>query len=212
MSMPSDRAIARRISRRAVLGSVLAATAGLSVRARVVAQASAGPATAWLGPLTPVLGNLHGTQVMAVYFDYHCPYCRAIDPFLTVLVGRNPGLQILYKEFPVLRPDSQVASRIALSARLRGRYFPVHHRLMHTKGDFTGAVATEIALWLHVDPTAFRKDMGDPRVDEELQRNADEARTMKIEGTPGIVTALGVEQGERSLAQLQALVDALRAS
>ena len=204
--------VIRRINRRTALAGILAAAAGLSLPAYGIGRALARSAIPRPGPLTPILGNAKGARVMAVYFDYHCPYCRAMDPLLPILVGRNPDLQILFKEFPILRWDSQTAARIALSARLRGRYFPVHHRLMRTTGDFTGAVATQIARWLQVDPTAFRKDMGDSRVEAEIERNAEEAQVLSIQGTPGIVTALGVEQGGRSLAQLQGLVDALGAA
>lgn len=170
------------------------------------------PAAPARGPVTPVLGNERGSKVLAVYFDYHCPYCRKMDPLLPVLASRNPDLMILFKEFPVLREDSQVASRIALSAQLRGAYRRTHDRLMQYSGDYTGAVATDIAVWLGFDPSAFRKDMGDARIEAELQRNAAEGDAYGVLATPGIVTAAAVHLGESTLAQLQAMVDAAPAA
>lgn len=55
------------------------------------------------------------------------------------------------------------------------------------------------------------QDMGHPKVDAELKKNIEDARTIGIEGTPGLVTARTIEQGARSLEQLQAMVDALKA-
>lgn len=196
-------------SRRTALLGIAAAASCIGVHADAAAASGAG-APPQPGPLTPILGNPGGARVLAVYFDYHCPYCRAMDPLLWTLVGRNPELRLLFKEFPILRWDSETAARIALSAQLRGRYFEVHQRLMQTTGEFTGAVATDIARWLDVDPTSFRKDMGNPRISAELRSNAAEAQSMGIRATPAVVSPVTIEQGGRSLRQLQAMVDSIR--
>ncbi|HTV77896.1 MAG TPA: DsbA family protein [Steroidobacteraceae bacterium] len=185
-------------------GATLLAGAGRRAEASP-AQRGAPPVR---GPLTPFLGNAHPSKVMAVYFDYHCPYCREMDPLLPVLARRNPQLQILLKEFPVLEADSQVGARIALAAQLRGKFLQTHERLMKYSGDYTGAVATEIARWLGVDPDAFRKDMGDPRIEAELRMNAAEAQARGVNGTPGILTDAGVHSGGLPLERLQAMVNA----
>ncbi len=204
-----NESIPNKVDRRAVLLGALgsAAVMSLSWRSACGAQPTSGGLQP--GPLTPMLGSASGMRVLAVYFDYHCPFCRAMDPLLRLLLQRNPDLQILFKEFPILRLDSELAARIALSAQLRGRYFEVHDRLMSLPGDYTGAVATDIAQWLRVDPDAFRRDMGHPRVSAELEKNAQDARAMGVAGTPALVTTQTVEQGGHTLAQLQALVDAL---
>lgn len=200
-----------QINRRKLL---MGGIGGALLWALPITSAYAGPLSeaSAVGPLTPVLGSPSAKRTLAVYFDYHCPFCRAMDPLLNLLVQRNPDLRILFKEFPVLRLDSQLAARIALSAQLRGRYFEVHERLMHHSGDYTGAVATDIGRWLNVDVTAFRKDMGHPSVEAELQKNAEDADAIGVQATPAVVTALSVEQGARNLEQLQVIVDALRHS
>jgi len=106
--------------------------------------------------------------------------------------------------------DDETAARIALSAQLRGMYFEVHDRLMQLSGEYTAAVATDIAGWLNVDPEEFRKDMEDPRVDAELRKNFHDARALGVEGTPSVVTARNIEAGGRNLQQLQELIDALK--
>jgi protein-disulfide isomerase len=163
-----------------------------------------------VGSLTPVMGQGNGGRVLAVYFDYHCPACRWMDPHLRSLAEKNPDLRILYRELPILGPDSETAARIALSAQLRGMYFEVHDRLMQLSGEYTAAVATDIAGWLNVDPEEFRKDMQDPRVDAELRKNFHDARALGVEGTPSVVTARNIEAGGRNLQQLQELIDALK--
>jgi protein-disulfide isomerase len=199
-----------RFGRRAVMLHLAAGALAASLYPCTAQSGAEQSSTPQPGPLTPILGNAMGTRVMAVYFDYHCPYCRRMDPLLPRLVERNPDLRILFKEFPILRWDSQTAARIALSAQLRGRYFEVHARLMRASGDFTGAVATDIARWLDVDPSDFRRDMGNSRVSAELERNAEDAQVIGIRGTPAVVTAAAISQGGRTLEELQSAIDALR--
>ncbi len=98
-----------------------------------------------------MLGPQQAPRVLAVYFEYHCPYCRATDKLLRPLAERNADLQILYREYPILREDSQLAARIALSAQIHGRFFETHDRLTHLSGEFTGAVATQIARSLGIE-------------------------------------------------------------
>jgi protein-disulfide isomerase len=199
------RAAAMVLTRRTLLAAVLCngvAHAAGSARPAAPLRAALRP-----GPLTPMLGAQQAPRVLAVYFDYHCPYCRAADGLLRPLAGRNPDLQILYREYPVLREDSELAARIALSAQLHGRFFEAHDRLMHLSGNFTGAVATQIAQSLGLEPATFRHDMGDERVSAELRRNLDDAAALGIQATPTYVTAQGVHQGAVDLTQLQSMVD-----
>lgn len=195
-----------KLSRRSFI--VLSIAASLPLAAREEGMAGARARALEHGPLTPAIGPTRAARVLAVYMDYHCPFCRAMDPLLPKLAGRNPQLQIQYKELPVLRWDSQVAARIALVAQTYGRFATVHARLMHERGEFTGALATRIAESLQLDPIAFRRAMGSPAVEAEIAKNLRDADALGIEATPGLVTARTVVQGALSFEQLQALVDA----
>lgn len=195
-----------KLTRRTLLASVLCGGVGHAAGSAKTTE----PLLAALrpGPLTPMLGPQQAPRVLAVYFDYHCPYCRAADNLLRPLAERNADLRILYREYPILREDSELAARIALSAQLHGRFFEAHDRLMHLSGDFTGAVATQIARSLDIEVSIFRNDMGNERVSAELRENLGDAAALGIQSTPGYVTARGVHQGEIGMKRLQSMVDA----
>lgn len=195
-----------KFSRRRFLGFSIAASLPLAAQNRDAASARLRAIEH--GPLTPFIGPAGSARVLAVYMDYHCPYCRAMDPLLPKLARRNPKLQIEYKELPVLRWDSQVAARIALVAQKYGRFLDVHVRLFQESGDFTGALATRIAQSLNIDPTVFRRQMGGPAVDAEIAKNISDADALGIQATPGLVTGRAVVQGALNLEQLQTLVHA----
>lgn len=193
-----------KLSRRSFLALSIAATASLAARNRFGSMRARALEH---GPLTPFLGPAKTARVLAVYMDYHCPFCRAMDPLLPRLAERNPRLQIEFKELPVLRWDSEVAARIALVAQKFGKYMEVHERLMRERGDFTGAAATRIAEWLKIDPIAFRREMGSAEVSAEIAKNLRDAEILGIEATPGLVTLRTVLQGALSFEQLQSLVN-----
>jgi protein-disulfide isomerase len=58
--------------------------------------------------MSPVSGNPKGDVTVVVFFDYACGYCKKSVPELDALAAKDPNLRIVYKEFPILGPRSQV--------------------------------------------------------------------------------------------------------
>ena len=67
--------------------------------------------------------SLHG-RLRAQVFDYRCGYCRRVKPTLETLLAENDDLRLVYKEFPILGPESTAAAHAALAARNQGRLPP----------------------------------------------------------------------------------------
>ena len=85
-------------------------------------------------PGSPVAGNPKGDVTLVEFFDYRCPYCKQVEPALERLIGEDRQLRFVYKEFPVLGPDSETAARVALAARKQGKYEAFHRAMMSTGG------------------------------------------------------------------------------
>ncbi|MGH6977022.1 MAG: thioredoxin domain-containing protein, partial [Stellaceae bacterium] len=66
-------------------------------------------------PNSVVAGNPNGDVTLVEFFDYRCPYCKAIEPSLEALIKEDGNLRVVYKEFPILGPTSVVASRAAIA-------------------------------------------------------------------------------------------------
>jgi thiol-disulfide isomerase/thioredoxin len=71
-------------------------------------------------PAAPEGGNPAGDVTLVEFFDYDCPYCRSVAPTLVELRGADPGLRLVYKEFPILGPGSEAAARAALAVDRKG--------------------------------------------------------------------------------------------
>ena len=63
------------------------------------------------------------------FFDYACPYCKASNPFVDRLVKEDKGLRVVYRELPILGPDSVTAARLSLEASKAGRFAQFHDAL-----------------------------------------------------------------------------------
>src|SRR6266436_1089483 len=72
-------------------------------------------------PATPVGGNPQGDVAIVEFFDYRCPYCKQVQPAIQSLLDQDRNLRFVYKELPVLGPQSVVAAHAALAARMQGR-------------------------------------------------------------------------------------------
>ena len=158
----------------------------------------------------PVLGRADAPLTLVVFFDYHCPFCRELEPELPPLVAANPDLRVLFAEYPVLRPDSAIASRMALAAAAQDRYLAAHYWLFRQTGRYSARMVPELAKAIGADPGRLALAMDSPAIDTALRRNLDAGQWMGIDGTPAMVSALGEIEGAVPAPVLQAFVANLR--
>ncbi len=161
-------------------------------------------------PATPVAGNLQGDVSVVEFFDYRCPYCKQVEPALETLLGQDKQLRFVYKEVPVLGPESVTAARAALAARRQGKYDALHRALMALKGQIDEASVLKTADSVGLDLQRLKRDMAAPEVDRALQANFHLAEALDIRGTPGFVIGNEIVPGAISLTALKQLIDAER--
>ena len=71
-------------------------------------------------PTSPVGGNPLGNVTIVEFFDYQCPYCKRVFPSVQTLLKTDGNIRYVFKEFPILGPQSVVAARAALADVTRG--------------------------------------------------------------------------------------------
>lgn len=129
-------------------------------------------ASSWKGAARP--------DVTLVYFyDYACGYCRASLPHIERLLTEDKGLRVVFRELPILGPESIAASRVALAASKAGR-FATFYDALYAAGrpsPETLAIAGKAA---GVSPTPVET----PEYEAELKRNFELAGQLGATGTP----------------------------
>lgn len=161
-------------------------------------------------PAAPVLGNAQGDVTLVEFFDYRCPYCRMMAPRLVTLLGKDPGLRLVMKEYPVLSRESIIAAKVALVAARHGVYAPFHAAMYALAGPFDEPKIMQVAQSVGLPPDVARREMDDPAITSELRRNLALGRILGINGTPAFVIGSGILPGAVSIEDLEKVIAAQR--
>jgi protein-disulfide isomerase len=155
--------------------------------------------SSWRGAAQP--------QVTLVeFYDYACPYCKASNAHLDRLLKEDQGLRIVYRELPILGPDSLTAARVSLAASKSGHFSQFHNALWAAGRPAPDTIATA-AQSAGVAPTP----PSDPLIEAELKRNFTLAGQLGATGTPLFVVgdrvlngAVGYDALKQAIAETRA--------
>jgi len=161
-------------------------------------------------PDSPVVGNPDGDVTLVEFFDYNCPYCRQMAPLMVQAEAADPKLRIVYKEFPILGPNSMFAAKAALAAHKQGRYAEFHKALMQVRSVTDDARTLAVAGQVGLDGERLKTDMRDAAIQNLIDRNVALARALHINGTPGFVVGERILAGATDLKSLQAAIQEAR--
>lgn len=157
---------------------------------------------------SPVRGNPEGDVTLVEFFDYRCGYCKRVHGTVTDAVESDGKVRLVYKEFPILGPESVFASRASLGVFFTQplKYPAFHDALMTARGALNQARIMSIAKDMGLNPKDVQAAMKDPRVDEEIQRNMQLAQELGINGTPGFVIGNQIIPGAVDAHSLKELI------
>jgi protein-disulfide isomerase len=129
-------------------------------------------ASSWKGSAKPDV-------TLVEFFDYACPYCKASNSAVDRLVQEDKGVRVVYRELPILGPNSVTAARLSLEASKAGRFAAFHDTMWATgrPAPETNAVAAK-AAGVAPEPAS------DPAVEAELKHNFQLAGQLGATGTP----------------------------
>lgn len=160
---------------------------------------------------TPIGGNPEGDVNVVEFFDYRCGFCKRVGPDVQALIENDAGVRFVYKEWPILGPESVFAARAALASREQGLYDAYHEALMSAPA-ITEASVLRIAEEVGLDIERLQADMAAPEVDEHLALTHELATRLGINGTPAFVIGDELVKGAISGQRMAELVEAARAS
>jgi protein-disulfide isomerase len=164
-------------------------------------------ATLFNSPHEVVLGNPQGNITMVEFFDYNCAYCKRALPDMMSLLGANPDLRFVLKEFPVLGDGSVEAAHVAVAARMQDptgkKYIEFHQKLLGGRGAADKARALAVAKEVGFDMGRIEKDMDSPEVKTTIEEDMKLADALGVSGTPTYVVGDEVVVGAVGLDELK---------
>jgi len=153
------------------------------------------------------LGNPDGDVTLVEFFDYNCGFCKGALPAMLSLIGDDPKLRIVLKEWPILGPGSIEAAHVAVAVRMQDpggeKYLAFHRKLLGDPGLADNSKALGAAAAAGLDMARLQRDMDSDEVATTLSEDSTLAADLGITGTPGYVIGNTVVPGAIGLAALQ---------
>lgn len=163
-------------------------------------------------PASPVIGNPDGSVTVVEFMDYRCGYCKKVFPAVQELLKSDGDIRYVVKEFPILGPDSLVASRAAISVWFIApeKYMAYHTALMEARGGLSEKRVVAMAEELGLDGQQVSKQMNSAEVVDSINKNRELARALGINGTPAFIVGNELVPGAIGIENLRDLVAAAR--
>jgi protein-disulfide isomerase len=166
-------------------------------------------------PYQVTLGNPQGDVTFVEFFDYNCGYCKRALADMITLMGKDPKLKVVLKEFPVLGPGSLEAAQVAVAVRMQDKsgkkYMEFHQKMLGGRGQADKARAMAVAKEIGLDIARIERDLKSEEVTKSIQESIKLAEALNMNGTPSYVIGTDVVVGAVGLEALGKKIDAARA-
>lgn len=161
---------------------------------------------------SPFIGNPDADISIVEFFDYSCGYCRKALPDIIRIVETDSNVKVVFKEYPILGPKSQLLAKAALAVSILApdKYFDFHKELMQKPISSIGAIK-QAAGKFGVDADALVEKMESQEVANILQKNRTIARDLGARGTPAFVINDNFIPGVINFSDMQELIRNIRA-
>jgi protein-disulfide isomerase len=159
-------------------------------------------------PGVPTFGAARADVTVVEYFDYNCPFCKALAPAFHAFIDKDHAAAVLYKEWPIFGGVSIYAAQSALAANFQGKYLQAHDALINAPRLAENTQVDGALRRAGIDMAQLKKDLVAHRafIDGLLMRNEAEARGLGLRGTPGILAGRQLVSGISDLAALESAV------
>ena len=164
---------------------------------------------------SPSLGNLTGDITVVEFFDYNCGYCKRVYPAVIDLLKSDGKIRYIFKEFPILGPDSEASSKLAIATLQHygnDEYYRLHDVLMTFQGPVNEQTMPTIAKQAGFDFAPLADLIESDAVADHISRMHTLGQTLQITGTPSFVIEDTMLRGYLPLADMQTIVAQVRAN
>jgi protein-disulfide isomerase len=135
----------------------------------------------------PSRGAADAPVTLVEFSDFHCPFCKSIQPTLTQLLERYPGkLRLVHRDFPVdkLHPSARRAAEAARCAQDQGKFWDYHDLLFKHAPRVAADDLRQFAKRADLDVATFERCLSDGARRSAVERDIEDGRRLGITGTP----------------------------
>lgn len=141
-------------------------------------------------------GNADGDVTLVVFTDYACGFCRASLPDIDRLVREDKRLKVVFRELPIISPQSRDAAIMALAAARQGKYDAFHHAMFAASSLDPSAIAAAAEKAGVVTDGSADATANEALFQRELDSNLAIATQLQLNATPTWVIGDQLFQGQ----------------
>ncbi|MBS3961258.1 MAG: DsbA family protein [Sandarakinorhabdus sp.] len=154
-------------------------------------------------------GARDGDVVLVEFFDFNCPFCRQSARDVDRLLAEDKGLKVVFRDMPVLGPESERFAMASLSAARQGRYRNFYNSVFAGQGALNQERLIRDVRTARLDEARVARDLNDRVLRAEVEKNLNLGRALGLTGTPSYVVGNRILSGAVGYAELkQAVADA----
>jgi protein-disulfide isomerase len=157
-------------------------------RERPAAQPPSGDVERLRVPIdgSPALGPDDALVTIAIFSDFHCPFCSRVNPTLETLREEyGSDLRLVFKQNPLpMHPEAPLAHDAALAAHAQGQFWPMHDLIFENQRARAREDYIRHAQSLGLDVQAFTEYLDSNRGEEIIQEDQALATRVNARGTP----------------------------
>jgi protein-disulfide isomerase len=154
----------------------------------------------------PIGGNPEGDITLVLFTDYNCDNCREANDVIDSVVEQDGNIRVVYRELPMLGPDSVYAAKAALAADLQGKYMGFHDGLMALETSANTNSVLKVALDAGVDLNKMMVALDDAKINTMIDDTLAIAEEFEIAGTPTYFIGTTVASGNPTAAGLRDVI------
>ncbi len=161
--------------------------------------------------ITPYAGNKNGDVTIVAFLDYRCGHCKSSNTTLKELIAKYPNVKVIFKELPVLGPQSQKIAQTALAVYLinQQKYIQFHNAAMNSSNLDNKAIEN-ILKQMNIDIAKVTEITKDQRIAKELENVMNLAQQLGVRGTPAFIIDETLIPGAIDLNTMQEIVASAR--
>lgn len=134
--------------------------------------------------------NISKSKVAVIeLYDYHCGYCKRAAGMVNEMAKSDVSLQVIFRELPILREESDYAAEMSLAAREQGKFQKFHMAMMKASGVLTKDRVQDLARKQGLDVEKMEQAISTGEIGFAISENHDIARQMTTDGTPTFIVA-----------------------
>lgn len=157
-------------------------------------------------------GNADGDVTLVVFTDYACGFCRASVPDVDRLIREDKRLKVVFRELPIIAPQSRDAAIMALAAARQGKYDAFHHAMFASGSLDKAAIAAAAAKVGVVTDGSADATANEALFQRELDSNLAIATQLQLNATPTWIVGDQLFQGQIGYDALRQAVAKARAA